>query len=161
MHTEWWRQLESLRQGDQTIVDVAEKQQELFQQLCMKDERQKEAVAIARREESLRTKYQDRDDTLELKDMASFSSVSTNASDQKLDALSLNSFDRALNEMNEKFNRLEINLMERLNRHQGYSSNNYPPGGPTCFNCHERSHKSFACPNKERHESSGNGIGQQ
>ncbi|CDH61240.1 hypothetical protein RO3G_10233 [Lichtheimia corymbifera JMRC:FSU:9682] len=123
-----------------------------------------EAVDAAKKEESLRIKYKRAQEVGGIvgdgTSSEKSSGVVTTRSDRVSEVGSISSFDKALNEMNEKFNRLEINLMELLNRHQGdhgyggnrYGGNGYGGGGYaiTCFSCGQVGHKAFQC--QERRE---------
>lgn len=200
---DWWRRLEARKQGEgESVSELVEAQQALFQRLALKDERRKidllckalkddigfevereepetyaKAVDAAKKEESLRIKYKRAQEVGGIvgdgTSSEKSSGVVTTRSDRVSEVGSISSFDKALNEMNEKFNRLEINLMERLNRHQGdhgyggnryggngYGGNGYGGGGYaiTCFSCGQVGHKAFQC--QERREA-GKEKGQQ
>ncbi|KAI7873609.1 hypothetical protein K492DRAFT_138805 [Lichtheimia hyalospora FSU 10163] len=192
---DWWRRLEARKQGEEeSVSDLVEAQQALFQRLSVKDERMKidllckalrddigfevereepetysEAVDAAKKEESLRIKYK-RAAEVGGNSLSGLSSdkniiVLSAKSDHGLEVGSMISFDKALNEMNEKFNRLEINLMERLNR-QGVNNHRggrygYDNGyAMTCYNCGQPGHKAYQCSERVQHDS-GKGNGQQ
>ena len=190
---DWWRQLESRKQGDkESVSELVEAQQALFQRLALKDERRKidllckalkddigfevereepetygEAVDAAKKEESLRIKYKRAQEVGGVANDGTSSDKSSvivaARSDRASEVGSISSFDKALNEMNEKFNRLEINLMERLNRQGGGNSRGgYGYGGYslTCFNCGQAGHKAYQC-NERVQQDSGKGMGQQ